>query len=134
MHKKVIVVFGCGGDRDRGKRPVMGKIAANGADQVIITSDNPRKEDPASILEEIEVGIPEHARAQVKREVDRFAAIVQALERARAGDCILIAGKGHETTQEFASHRIEFDDTEVAGKWLKERFAQPTTAETETRP
>ena len=134
MHKKVIVVFGCGGDRDRGKRPVMGKIAANGADQVIITSDNPRKEDPASILDEIEVGIPEHTRAQVKCEVDRFAAIVQALERARAGDCVLIAGKGHETKQEFADHWIEFNDAKVAGKWLKERFDQPITAETETRP
>ena len=134
MHKEVIVVFGCGGDRDRGKRPVMGKIAAKEADQMIITSDNPRKEDPTSILDEIEVGIPEHTRARVEREADRLVAIVHALERARPGDCVLIAGKGHETTQEFAGHRIEFDDTEVAGKWLKERFAQPTTAETEARP
>ena len=112
----------------------MGKVAVNGADQVIITSDNPRKEDPVSILDEIEVGIPEHARAQVECEVDRFAAIVQALERARAGDCVLIAGKGHETKQEFADHWIEFNDATVASKWLKERFAQPNTAETETRP
>ncbi len=121
---RVIVVFGCGGDRDRGKRPMMGKIAAAAADQVIITSDNPRSEDPATILDDIESGVPEDSRAKVELEVDRSAAIVSALERARPGDCVLIAGKGHETEQEFADHTIEFDDTAVAGDWLVAHFRQ----------
>ncbi|MCH7824642.1 MAG: UDP-N-acetylmuramoyl-L-alanyl-D-glutamate--2,6-diaminopimelate ligase [Acidobacteria bacterium] len=131
---RVIVVFGCGGDRDRGKRPVMGKIAADAADQVIITSDNPRSEDPDAILEEVEAGVPEGTRAQVEREVDRLAAIVRALERARPGDCVLIAGKGHETEQEFADHKIEFDDAAVAGEWLEARFGRTAAAEAEAAP
>ena len=131
---RVIVVFGCGGDRDRGKRPVMGKIAANAADQVIITSDNPRSEDPDAILDEVEAGVPEGTRAQVEREVDRLAAIVRALERARPGDCVLIAGKGHETEQEFADHKIEFDDAAVAGEWLEARFGRTAAAEAEAAP
>ena len=131
---RVIVVFGCGGDRDRGKRPLMGKVATGGADQVIITSDNPRSENPNAILDEIEVGIPEGTRVQVDREVDRLAAIVWALEKAQPGDCVLIAGKGHETEQEFADHKIKFDDAKIAGKWLKERFDQTATAETEPPP
>ncbi len=131
---RVIVVFGCGGDRDRGKRPMMGKIAAAAADQVIITSDNPRSEDPDAILDEVEAGVPEGTRARVEREVDRLAAIVRALERARPGDCVLIAGKGHETEQEFADHKIEFDDAAVAGEWLEARFGRTAAAEAEAAP
>lgn len=103
---------------------MMGKIAAAAADQVIITSDNPRSEDPATILDDIESGVPEDSRAQIELEVDRSAAIASALERARPGDCVLIAGKGHETEQEFADHTIEFDDTAVAGDWLVAHFRQ----------
>ena len=131
---RVIVVFGCGGDRDRGKRPLMGKVAADAADEVIITSDNPRSEDPDAILGEVEAGVPEGTRAQVEREVDRLAAIVRALERARPGDCVLIAGKGHETEQEFADHKIEFDDAAVAGGWLESHFSRTAAAETEAAP
>ncbi len=131
---RVIVVFGCGGNRDRGKRPVMGKIAAAAADQVIITSDNPRNEDPDAILDEVEAGVPEETRAQVEREVDRRAAIARALQRARPGDCVLIAGKGHETEQEFADHKIEFDDAAVAGEWLEARFGGIAAAATEAAP
>jgi UDP-N-acetylmuramoyl-L-alanyl-D-glutamate--2,6-diaminopimelate ligase len=119
---RVIVVFGCGGDRDRGKRPVMGKIAADTADQVLVTSDNPRGEDPEAIIDQIIADIPEGARAQVERDADRGSAIERALQRARPGDCVLIAGKGHETEQVFADRTIEFDDVAVASAWLQERF------------
>ena len=130
---RVIVVFGCGGDRDRSKRPLMGKIAADTADQVIVTSDNPRSEDPDAILDNIEAGVPAGTRAQIEREPDRHDAIVKALERARPGDCVLIAGKGHETEQEFADHRLRFDDAAVAGAWLQQRFGRGA-AQTEASP
>jgi UDP-N-acetylmuramoyl-L-alanyl-D-glutamate--2,6-diaminopimelate ligase len=120
---RVFVVFGAGGDRDAGKRPMMGRVAAIGADQVIITSDNPRSEDPDAIIDEIETGIPSGTTAQIEREVDRQAAIEQTLARARPGDCVLIAGKGHETEQVFADRVIEFDDAAVAAEWLESNFA-----------
>ena len=119
---RVIVVFGCGGDRDQDKRPQMGKIAAADADHVMITSDNPRGEDPEAILDAIQAGIPDGTTAQIERNVDRREAIEHALGRARPGDCVLIAGKGHETQQVFADRTVDFDDVEVADAWLQPRF------------
>ncbi len=113
---QLIVVFGCGGDRDRGKRPRMGAVAARWADHVILTTDNPRREDPRRIIEEIAAGIP--AGASWESEVDRETAIARAIARARPGDMVLIAGKGHENYQEFEHTVIPFDDREVARRWL----------------
>jgi UDP-N-acetylmuramoyl-L-alanyl-D-glutamate--2,6-diaminopimelate ligase len=110
------VVFGCGGDRDRGKRPLMGEIAARLADHVIVTSDNPRSEDPQAIIDEILAGT---ARS-VEHEVDRRVAIERAIAAARSGDVVVIAGKGHELGQEFAGGRkLPFDDREVARAALR---------------
>jgi UDP-N-acetylmuramoyl-L-alanyl-D-glutamate--2,6-diaminopimelate ligase len=107
---RLIAVFGCGGNRDRTKRPVMGRVAAQRADHVIVTSDNPRKEDPQAIIAEILAGIP--PGREVTTQPDRREAILAALRLGRGGDVILIAGKGHETTQEFAGRSIPFDDRE----------------------
>jgi UDP-N-acetylmuramoyl-L-alanyl-D-glutamate--2,6-diaminopimelate ligase len=113
---RVLAVFGCGGDRDRGKRPQMGAIARRLADWSIVTSDNPRSEDPAAIIEEILVG----AGDDVPHDVDRRAAIEIAVAEARAGDVLVIAGKGHEHGQEFEGGRkIEFDDVAVARAALR---------------
>jgi UDP-N-acetylmuramoyl-L-alanyl-D-glutamate--2,6-diaminopimelate ligase len=110
------VVFGCGGDRDRGKRPLMGEIAAELADVVIVTSDNPRSEDPEAIIREILVG----AGAGVEHTADRREAIGQAVAGARPGDVVVIAGKGHEQGQEFeAGRKIPFDDATVAREALR---------------
>ncbi|MCF7838575.1 MAG: UDP-N-acetylmuramoyl-L-alanyl-D-glutamate--2,6-diaminopimelate ligase, partial [Candidatus Marinimicrobia bacterium] len=106
------VVFGCGGDRDRGKRPLMGALAAQYADQVVITSDNPRSEDPAQIAAEITAGLPPGVTAQCL--LDRAVAIHQTLHAAAPADTILIAGKGHEAYQELADCVKPFDDREVA--------------------
>lgn len=113
---RVIVVFGCGGDKDREKRPEMGRIAAGAADLVIVTSDNPRSEDPAGIIAEIIAGIPRDVAAGTTIEVieDRGAAIHHAARAARNDDVVVVAGKGHETTQTFADRTIPFDDREVA--------------------
>jgi UDP-N-acetylmuramoyl-L-alanyl-D-glutamate--2,6-diaminopimelate ligase len=109
-------VFGCGGDRDRGKRPVMGGIAAALADHVVVTSDNPRSEDPAAIVQEILAGAGEGADV----ELDRRAAIARALAAARAGDVVVVAGKGHEQGQEFAHGRkVPFDDVTVVREVLR---------------
>ena len=117
---RVITVFGCGGDRDRGKRPLMGAIAGRLSDIAIATSDNPRSEDPAAILDEVLAGAP----ANVERVLDRTEAIAAALGRARRGDVVVIAGKGHEQGQEFAGGRKEpFDDVTVARRLLTERRA-----------
>jgi UDP-N-acetylmuramoyl-L-alanyl-D-glutamate--2,6-diaminopimelate ligase len=113
---KVWVVFGCGGNRDATKRPVMGAVASAYADQVILTNDNPRKEDPAKILAEIEAGMTEGTTYKVIP--DREQAIATALTGAKDGDVVLIAGKGHETYQEFATTVVPFDDVEVARKYL----------------
>jgi UDP-N-acetylmuramoyl-L-alanyl-D-glutamate--2,6-diaminopimelate ligase len=113
------VVFGCGGDRDRGKRPVMGEIAARLADHVIVTSDNPRSEDPQAIIDEIVAGIDR----PFERESDRRAAIGVAIADARPGDVIVIAGKGHEQGQEFAGGRkLPFDDVTVARAELRVQY------------
>jgi len=101
-------VFGCGGDRDAGKRPLMGAVAARLADRVVLTSDNPRSEDPVSILAAIRHGIATACELAV--EVDRAQAITLALAGADAGDIVLLAGKGHETTQEIAGHKYPFSD------------------------
>ncbi len=114
--RRLIVVFGCGGDRDRGKRPLMGAVAARWADLVILTSDNPRSEDPERIIEEIAAGIG--AGAAAERIVDREKAIARAFECAAPGDIVLIAGKGHENYQEFDRTVIPFDDREVARRLL----------------
>ena len=115
---RVICVFGCGGDRDRHKRPLMGEIAARLADVPIVTSDNPRSEDPAAIVQEIRGGMSE--REDVWVEVDRRAAIRGALELATDGDTVVIAGKGHEQGQEFEDGRkIPFDDRDVARSELE---------------
>jgi UDP-N-acetylmuramoyl-L-alanyl-D-glutamate--2,6-diaminopimelate ligase len=112
---RLIVVFGAGGDRDRGKRPLMGEIAARLADVALITSDNPRSEAPEAIIDEIEAGVPAGAHAVVERDADRRASIFRAVAMARHGDVVVIAGKGHEQGQEFADGRVEpFDDKAVA--------------------
>jgi len=109
------VVFGCGGDRDRGKRPMMGEIAARLADRVIVTSDNPRSEDPEAIIREILEG----AGNGVEHDVDRRRAIATAIGGAHPGDVVVIAGKGHEQGQEFEGGRkIPFDDVTVAREAL----------------
>jgi UDP-N-acetylmuramoyl-L-alanyl-D-glutamate--2,6-diaminopimelate ligase len=112
---RVICVFGCGGDRDRGKRPVMGRIAAELADVAIVTSDNPRSEDPEAIIAEVLEG----ADASLEAEPDRAAAIERGLALAREGDIVVIAGKGHEQGQELAGRTIPFDDREVVRQVLR---------------
>jgi len=112
--RRVITVFGCGGDRDRSKRPLMGAVAARLSDVVILTSDNPRSEPPEAILEEIRRGIPA-ARVQDTHVIpDRRDAIARALEMGREGVCVVIAGKGHETYQVLRERTVPFDDRQVA--------------------
>jgi UDP-N-acetylmuramoyl-L-alanyl-D-glutamate--2,6-diaminopimelate ligase len=115
---RLIVVFGCGGDRDSGKRGPMGRVVNELADVAVVTSDNPRSEDPERIIAEIVSGMdPAHARRIV--EPDRRNAIGRAVELARAGDVVLIAGKGHETTQTIGTQVLEFDDRRVAAEMLR---------------
>lgn len=114
--RRIILVFGCGGDRDRTKRPAMGRVAGDWADHVILTSDNPRSEDPRAIIEDIVTGLPPVTRHEII--LDREQAIARAIELACPGDAVLIAGKGHETYQEFCRHIVPFDDREVARRWL----------------
>jgi UDP-N-acetylmuramoyl-L-alanyl-D-glutamate--2,6-diaminopimelate ligase len=102
---RVIVVLGCGGDRDRAKRPLMGQAAADGADIAVLTSDNPRSEDPLAILAEMVAGAP-----GARIEPDRRAAIAAAVAEARPGDAVVVAGKGHETGQEAHGVVAPFDD------------------------
>ena len=119
--KKLITVFGCGGNRSHEKRPVMGRTALENSDVVIVTSDNPRKEDPQGIIDEIMVGIKLAgipAEKSVSQFVDRKEAIYAALSMASSGDTVLIAGKGHETGQYFADRTISFDDREVARSYF----------------
>jgi UDP-N-acetylmuramoyl-L-alanyl-D-glutamate--2,6-diaminopimelate ligase len=121
--RRLITVFGCGGDRDRGKRPIMGRIAAQLSDVVIVTSDNPRSERQDQIIAEIIAGLREidGGTAQVITEPDRARAIDTAIGLAAPGDLLLIAGKGHETTQLFADRRIHFDDREQSRIALRRR-------------
>ncbi|MBI4064258.1 MAG: UDP-N-acetylmuramoyl-L-alanyl-D-glutamate--2,6-diaminopimelate ligase [Elusimicrobia bacterium] len=111
--RRVIVVVGCGGDRDRGKRPIMGEIAARLAGIAVFTSDNPRSENPEAILDQIEAGAKKAGLVNYKRLADRAEAIGWAIKEARPGDAVLIAGKGHETYQIFRDRTIHFDDREV---------------------
>ena len=117
---RLVCVFGCGGDRDRGKRPLMGEVATRLADRVVVTSDNPRSEDPRAIIDEILTG----TSGDVTVEPDRAAAIGCALEGAEDGDVVVIAGKGHEGGQEFADHTVPFDDREVASEALRRLAAE----------
>jgi UDP-N-acetylmuramoyl-L-alanyl-D-glutamate--2,6-diaminopimelate ligase len=112
--RRLLVVFGCGGDRDVAKRPLMGEVATRLADDVILTSDNPRSEDPLAIIDDIRAGIPAGAAATVAVEPDRRRAIERAVTGARPGDVVVIAGKGHETTQTIGDTVRPFDDREVA--------------------
>ena len=117
---RVIVVFGAGGDRDPAKRPLMGRAAADAADVVIVTSDNPRSEDPAAIADAVLAGVSD-GPARARRELDRRAAIRGGLDEARPGDVVLIAGKGHETVQQFADRTVGFDDRAVVHEELGTR-------------
>jgi UDP-N-acetylmuramoyl-L-alanyl-D-glutamate--2,6-diaminopimelate ligase len=118
-HTKLITVFGCGGDRDRTKRPIMGEIAVRMSDFVIATSDNPRSENPMAILGEIETGM-QKGPAPYKIVPDRRKAIESALSAARKGDVVVIAGKGHEDYQILGNQTIHFDDREVARELIGE--------------
>ena len=118
-NKHIVRVPGCGGDRDATKRPIMGRIAAQYSDHVIITSDNPRTEDPFKILDQVEVGVKEFAKNYDKVE-DRESAIKMALQEAKAEDVVLIAGKGHENYQILKDRIIHFDDCEVVRNYLQE--------------
>ncbi len=115
--QRIIVVFGCGGDRDRTKRPMMGEIAAKLSDYCIVTSDNPRSEDPAAIIREVEVGV-KRVTSDYEAFVDRRAAIEKALSLAQKDDVVLLAGKGHETYQVLKDQTIHFDDREIAREYL----------------
>ena len=119
-------VFGCGGDRDRTKRPRMGQAACNGADRIVLTSDNPRSEKPSRIVDDVLAGLDQSQRARVEVQVNRDQAIQYAIEHANAGDAIVIAGKGHEAQQILSDHLgnpvvHHFDDAEHAAKALHER-------------
>lgn len=116
--EKLIVVFGCGGDRDRSKRPRMGRVAAQLADVAILTSDNPRSEDPDAIIAEVEKGM-RRSSAEVVVESDRRAAIASAIDRARSGDVVVVAGKGHEQGQIVGGDVVPFDDAAVAREALE---------------
>ncbi len=115
---RIICIVGCGGDRDRSKRPEMARIAATMADQAILTSDNPRTEDPVAILDQMWSGVPEDRQSQVLRITERKEAIRTGVTLARPGDILLVAGKGHEKYQEIHGHRYPFDDKKVLAEAL----------------
>lgn len=118
---RLITVFGCGGDRDREKRPMMGDIASQNSDLVIVTSDNPRSEDPEAIVKDILAGVKSENKSKVKVEVDRRKAIEIAINAARKGDIVLVAGKGHETYQIFKDKTVYFNDREVVKEIMNKR-------------
>ena len=121
---KLHCVFGCGGDRDVGKRPLMGEVATRLSNRVIITSDNPRSEDPRAIIEDIAAG----AHPNYAIETDRLSAIFKALQSAAPDDVVLIAGKGHESYQELGTQRLPFDDVQVAREGLRRLTGAPRHA------
>jgi UDP-N-acetylmuramoyl-L-alanyl-D-glutamate--2,6-diaminopimelate ligase len=112
--QRIITVVGCGGNRDAGKRPIMAELASSLSDVVVLTSDNPRFEDPESILDQMEAGVPSEDRIKVQRISDRKEAIFQAIRTiAQPGDIVLVAGKGHETYQDIQGVKSDFDDKQV---------------------
>jgi len=122
--RRLITVFGAGGDRDRTKRPLMGMVAARLSDIVVITSDNPRTEDPLRIIDEVKLGAEPEARqgnAELIAMPDRRDAILHAIDRASAGDVVLVAGKGHEKYQDIGGRVTPFDDAAVAREALEAR-------------
>ena len=124
---RVITVFGCGGDRDPGKRPKMGQVAVRESDWVVLTSDNPRTENPRVILQQIEMGIrdiPASQRCSYEVIADRAQAIIRAIDVARHDDLVLIAGKGHEDYQILGTEKIHFDDREVAREAIRQRMSR----------
>jgi UDP-N-acetylmuramoyl-L-alanyl-D-glutamate--2,6-diaminopimelate ligase len=121
---RIVTVFGCGGDRDRGKRPKMGRVAVEYSDVLILTSDNPRTEDPMAILREVEVGVRDalarRSHVQYRMVPDRREAIGAAIREAHRGDMVLIAGKGHEDYQIIGTKKFHFDDREVAREAIQQ--------------
>lgn len=116
---KILTVFGCGGDRDRGKRPLMMRVVLDGSDSVVLTSDNPRREDPEQILDDAMAAVQVNEHIKVRRYVDRRIAIEKALESATPGDVVLITGKGHEMTQEIGENKHPFSDVQVVREFLE---------------
>ncbi len=129
---RLVVVFGCGGDRDRTKRPKMGAVACRLADRAILTNDNPRTEDPATIIKGVLEGVPPDALGRVVQLPDRRAAIRHAIAAAGPDDLVLVAGKGHEDYQIVGRQKQPFDDRLVAAEALRERLAQPAAANSDT--
>jgi UDP-N-acetylmuramoyl-L-alanyl-D-glutamate--2,6-diaminopimelate ligase len=126
---RILTVVGCGGDRDRAKRPHMAEIAASMSDLVVLTSDNPRTEDPETILDEMEAGVPHGLRARVHRLSNRREAIRTAAHLAQPGDVLLVAGKGHETYQEIHGVKYPFDDVQE----LREAFSRIQESESRSQ-
>ena len=119
-NESLVTVFGCGGDRDKGKRPEMGRVAASYSDRIVLTSDNPRSEDPLQIIQEIQRGVEPHDFKKVRIQPDRKLAIEETLQESDAGDIILIAGKGHEDYQEIKGERLPFSDLETVRSIFKQ--------------
>jgi len=117
---RIITLFGCGGLKDRTKRPVMGEVAGRLSDLTVLSSDNPRTEDPLKIISDIVVGL-QKTNGKYLIEPDREKAIAMSMDEARAGDIVLLAGKGHENYQILADRALEFDDREMARRALRER-------------
>jgi len=133
--RRLVVVFGCGGNRDAVKRPIMGEIATKTADYTILTSDNPRSEDPEQIIRQIMVGIHSTGvSGKYEMIVDRKAAIGRAIEIAKAGDLVVIAGKGHETYQEVEGVRLPFDDRQVAAEYVGYTYSPSLARGEEGKP
>lgn len=114
----MLVAFGCGGERDHHKRPLMGAAAARGADVVVVTTDNPRREDPAAIADQVVSGVGSPMTSNLSVELDRRRAIETLLGSARDGDVVLVTGKGHESSQEIGTCKSAFDDREVVREIL----------------
>ena len=119
-HSQIHVVFGCGGDRDKGKRPLMAAVALKYADQITVTSDNPRTEDPLQIITDIVAEVSVSEKNRIQTNVDRASAIREVLKASKPDDVILIAGKGHEDYQIIGTEKRPFSDFEVAQQVLKE--------------